>query len=141
MLIYLLQRARTVALLPGDRPAFQNSWLNESGSMPCLVLHLSRRHRVSRGLRRPLLGQGEVRKRSLLYDSLPWRLLCVLLVLLFFVDLVHFWLEGLVELLDVSDVRAEVAREVAQHRGGARPRQAGTRAYFDIAGRLDHDSH
>ena len=39
-------------------------------------------------------------------NSLPWGLLGVLLVLLFFVDLVHFWLEVFVEFLDVSDVRA-----------------------------------
>src|SRR5580704_472120 len=69
------------------------------------------------------------------------RLLCVLLVLLFFVDLVHLRLERFVEFLDMPDVGAEVAGEEAQRRGVTGARQAGTRAYVDIARRLDGDPH
>jgi hypothetical protein len=35
--------------------------LDELALAHCLALHLSRRHRFSSGLHRPLLGQGEVK--------------------------------------------------------------------------------
>src|SRR5271156_2915997 len=81
--------------------------------------------------------EGEPDKKA----SVLRGLLCVLLVLLFLVDLVHLRLERLVEFLDMSDVRAEVAGEVAQQRSLIWARQTGARAYFDIAGWIDHDPH
>jgi len=55
---------RVVVLLSGGRLSVFALRLDELASVSCLALHLTLRHRASRGLRRPLLGQGEVRRED-----------------------------------------------------------------------------
>jgi hypothetical protein len=58
---FLLAPSQKVVLPLGGSPVSLNSQLNEQAWTRCRALHLTRRHRASRGLRRPPLRQGEVR--------------------------------------------------------------------------------
>src|SRR6202030_4055215 len=53
--------SQKVALVSGGSPETFALRLDELALAHCLALHLSRRHRFSIGLRRPLLGQGGVK--------------------------------------------------------------------------------
>src|SRR5271166_2112901 len=100
-------------------------------------LHQMGRQRVDLSL--PHRHRSSLKFSALLVKTTPrvsrsmLRLLGVLFVLLFLVDLVHLQLECLVKFLDMRDVGAEVAREVAQHRGRIGARQPGARAHLDLA--------
>ncbi len=60
-LVCLFAASWKVVLVSGGSPSILALRLDESGLVRCQALHLSRRYRFSSGLRRPLLGQGEVK--------------------------------------------------------------------------------